>query len=126
MDLSADRAAPGGQIEAIWHFDVLAPPPDGWRLFVHLDGPAGYRNLDHAPVEGAYPVERWRPGQRVRDRQTIAFPAGSPAGTYTVSLGFWHGAERAAIQPGSASDGQGRFPAARIVVEAGATGPGAP
>jgi hypothetical protein len=58
----------------------------GLALFFHMDGPGGFRNLDHVPVEGAYPMERWHPGQRIRDRLRIAFtPPCRPARTPSSS-----------------------------------------
>ena len=64
------------------HFESKKRLADRWRLFFHLDGPGGFRNLDHVPVDGLLPVERWRPGQRIRDAQRIFIPpARRPAHT---------------------------------------------
>ncbi len=83
--------------------------PAGWRLFFHLEGPVGYRNLDHVPVDGLMPLERWRPGQTLRDRQRIPIPAGTPGGTYTLYLGAYRGAERLPVTPASLNDGKDRL-----------------
>jgi hypothetical protein len=82
-----------------------------------MDGPGGFRNLDHVPVEGAYPMERWHPGQRIRDRLRIAFTQAMPPGTYTVSVGLFKGNARAPVTPASASDGRDRLRLATIVVQ---------
>ena len=117
FDLPASTVARGGHAELVCHFEVLERVPAGWRPFFHLEGPGGYRNLDHIPVNGAFPVDRWRPGQRIRDRQVITFPPGSPPGAYTLFVGFFRGNERMPVEPASASDGQKRLRVATIVVQ---------
>jgi len=108
-DLSGDAVAAGGTLEVTTHFGVGKPLPAGWRLFFHLQGPAGYRNLDHVPVEGLMPLERWRTGQVIRDRQRIPIPPGSPPGTYTLYVGAYLGAQRLPVTPPSLSDGNNRL-----------------
>jgi len=105
----ADAVAAGGTLEVTTHFGVGKPLPAGWRLFFHLQGPAGYRNLDHVPVEGLMPLERWRTGQVIRDRQRIPIPPGSPPGTYTLYVGAYLGAQRLPVTPPSLSDGNNRL-----------------
>ena len=108
-DLSGNAVAAGGTLEVTTHFGVGKPLPAGWRLFFHLQGPAGYRNLDHVPVEGLMPLERWRTGQVIRDRQRIPIPPGSPPGTYTLYVGAYLGAQRLPVTPPSLSDGNNRL-----------------
>ena len=80
--------ASGGDVELSILFECVRNLPEGWRFFFHIIGPGGsFRNLDHVPVEGAMPPERWRPGQRILDRVRIAFPAGTPA----APTRFWWG-----------------------------------
>jgi hypothetical protein len=116
-DLAAPAVARGGEVEIVYHFEVLARVPEGWRPFFHLDGPGGFRNLDHVPLQGVYPVERWRPGQRIRDRQRISFPVGTPPGLYTIHLGFFRKSERMPVTPAQASDGASRLRVATIRVQ---------
>ena len=92
--VEAECSRHGVTLDVTYHFGVGKRLGPGWRLFFLLDGPAGYRNLDHVPVEGLMPLERWRPGQELRDRQIIPIPPGTPAGTYTLYLGAYRGAER--------------------------------
>ncbi len=115
-DLPSSVVPQGGSAELVAHFELTGKLDPGWRLFFHLEGPGGFRNLDHVPVEGAYPLERWRPGQHVRDRMRISFAA-LPRGTYTAFLGLYRGGQRAQVVPASASDGQNRLRVANIVVE---------
>jgi arylsulfatase A-like enzyme len=109
-DLAPGTVVPrGAEVEVTYHFDVLAPLPPGWALFFHLSGPNGYRNLDHVPVGGAYPLERWKPGERIRDRHSFRIDANAPPGTYTIWLGAWHRKDgRLPITPPEAADGDRR------------------
>jgi arylsulfatase A-like enzyme len=115
-DLASPTIDRGGDLEVVYHFEVLERIPEGWRPFFHLEGPGGFRNLDHVPVQGAFPVERWRPGQRIRDRQHIAIPSTTPPGIYTLSLGFFRGNQRMPVKPPQASDGADRLRVATITV----------
>ena len=89
---------------------------DRWRLFFHLDGPGGFRNLDHVPVDGLLPVDRWRPGQRIRDVQQIFIPPTTPPGTYTFSVGAFRGVERLKVTPARLTDGKKRLKVGTFVV----------
>jgi choline-sulfatase len=107
------RIARGGQLDLTTHFEVTGDLT-GWRIFFHLDGPAGtWRNLDHAPVGGAYPVDRWRTGQQIRDRFTLRFGADFPPGRHTLSIGFWRppssARKRLPVSPADVQDGQDRL-----------------
>jgi hypothetical protein len=109
-DASATDVAAGGTLDVTVHFEVAKPIPAGWRLFFHLDGPGGgFRNLDHVPVEGMMPPERWHPGQTIRDTQRIAIPAGSQPGTYTLYVGLYRGAERMPVTPPAQADKANRL-----------------
>jgi arylsulfatase A-like enzyme len=116
-DQSAQTVRRGGSVELVTHFELLERLQPGWRLFFHMDGPSGFRNLDHVPVEGAYPMERWRPGQRIRDRLSIAFMPFMAPGQYTVTIGLFKGVQRQPVTPGAASDGQNRLRLATILVQ---------
>lgn len=116
-DLPEAPVSRGQNVSVGVHFRVRAPVPEGWRLFFHLNGPAGaFVNLDHVPVEGAYPLERWRVGQTIVDRHGFAIPATLPPGSYTLSLGLWRGAERMPIEPAERADGDNRLRVATIEV----------
>ena len=52
--MSAPATPQRGQtVDATVHFTATARLPAGWRLFFHLEGPGGFRNLDHVPVDGS-------------------------------------------------------------------------
>jgi hypothetical protein len=116
-DLSAPAVRRGGEVEITYHFEALTRIPEGYRPFFHLEGPGGFRNLDHVPLDGLYPVDRWRRGQRIRDRQHIVFPSTQPPGLYTISLGFYRRNERMPVTPPQASDGANRLRVATIMVQ---------
>ena len=116
-DLSAAELRPGDSIEAVVHFAVKQRLAKGWRLFFHLEGPVGGgRNLDHVPVDGLMPLERWRPGQQLRDRFQITLPAGSPPGLYTLYLGAFRAGERLPVTPPALADGRDRLRLFQITV----------
>jgi arylsulfatase A-like enzyme len=115
------RIARGGEVELTSYFEVLEDLT-GWRIFFHLDGPgATWRNLDHVPAGGAYPVERWRAGQRIRDRFRIRFSADYPPGLHTLHIGFWRppssANRRLSVSPADVQDGQDRFRVLSFAVE---------
>jgi arylsulfatase A-like enzyme len=115
-DATATEVPRGGQTEIVMHFESLEPIA-GWKMFFHLEGPGGFRNLDHVPVQGAFPLERWRPGQRIRDRQNISFAPTTPPGAYTLYVGIYRrGDERLPVTPSAASDGRDRLRVATIFV----------
>ncbi len=116
-DLSPQPTRRGGSAELVTYFELRGRMEPGWKLFFHMEGPGGFRNLDHVPVEGAYPMERWHPGQRIRDRLRITFTQAMPPGSYTVYLGLFKGNARAPVTPVGASDGRDRLRLATITVQ---------
>src|SRR5439155_1724279 len=67
------QAHPGETITLTWTFAALGPVAAGWKVFVHVEGPAKgtFVNADHAP---ARPVEWWQPGDHIRYSTTGALP----------------------------------------------------
>jgi arylsulfatase A-like enzyme len=117
-DLEPATVRPGSEVVVTYHFGVRKRIDNRWRLFFHLEGPAGYRNIDHVPVEGLMPLERWRPGQHIRDRQRIFIPVGTPPGSYTIYLGAYRagGSERLHVTPPALTDGKDRLRVGTFVV----------
>ena len=116
-DLSPPTLHQGETATLVTHFEVQGRIQAGWNLFFHLEGPGGFRNLDHVPVEGTYPMERWRPGQHIRDRLPITFTGAMPPGAYPVYVGLFKGNQRAPVTPAGVSDGHERLRLATIVVK---------
>jgi arylsulfatase A-like enzyme len=105
-DISNVNVAPGQSVRLTYHFESLAPVPKGWSFFFHMRGPPGVRNLDHVPVEGAFPPDRWRPGMNVLDTQTIDIAPEAPQGEYVILLGMYEGDRRLPVTPADVSEGK--------------------
>jgi hypothetical protein len=84
-----------GKIPLELTFRVKGRPPGSYKIFVHFDGPAAPRLLgDHDAVNHAFPTNYWLPGEYVRDHFDVDVPLmTTPAGTYTIFMGFWPGGE---------------------------------
>ena len=84
-----------GSIPLTLYFRVLKKPKPGFRVFVHFDAPGEPRLLgDHALLNGAFPTDYWLPGEYIRDTYDVEVPLmTTPAGKYTVLMGFWPGGE---------------------------------
>jgi arylsulfatase A-like enzyme len=98
------------------HFTVLDRIEPGWELFVHLMGEQQSRNLQHAVIEGAYPIARWRMGQRLRDRFSFTVPLDAPPGQYALYIGFYKGEARLPITPAERGDALRRVRLGTITV----------
>src|SRR5439155_5019094 len=66
----------GSDAEVHLYLRGLSEIPDGWILFTHFVGPNGRAiNADHAPLEGAFPLERIKKGLWLRDKVKAHIPA---------------------------------------------------
>jgi len=84
---------PGEQGEITWTFEARGEVAPGWKMFVHIDGPAkSFINADHRP---ARPFEWWREGQFIRYATTIVVPRAAARGTFTINAGMFKGSRRA-------------------------------
>ena len=109
--VSALRGRAGDGVQVLHQFEVLKPPPPGYRLFVHLlDEASGEQlaNLDHDIQGGASSPEQWPVGQVVEDRHAFRLPA-APSGRVRLVLGFWNDAGRLAVDSASAHLGDQRL-----------------
>src|SRR5262249_32493827 len=97
IDLPDGPVRAGSEVDVAWYFASDRALDGTWRPFVHVEGPAGRFLGDHDPVDGAYPVARWRPGQYVVDRQRLRVPPGTPAGEYAIFFGMYQGGQRLPI-----------------------------
>ncbi|MDQ3336526.1 MAG: sulfatase [Myxococcota bacterium] len=84
---------PGEQGEITWTFEARDEVAPGWKMFVHIEGPAkSFINADHRP---ARPFEWWRTGQFIRYATTMTVPRAAVKGTYVVNAGMFKGKKRA-------------------------------
>jgi hypothetical protein len=84
-----------GKIALVLYFRVHKKPRPGFRVFVHFDAPSEPRLLgDHALLNGTFPTDYWLPGEYIRDSYDVDVPLmTTPAGKYTLLIGFWPGGE---------------------------------
>jgi len=84
-----------GKIPLDLYFRVKAKVPGSYKIFLHFDGPAAPRVIgDHDPVNHAFGTNYWLPGETIRDHYDTDVPLmTTPAGTYTIYMGFWPGGE---------------------------------
>ena len=84
-----------GTIPLTLYFRVHKKPKPGFRVFAHFDAPGEPRLLgDHALLNGTFPTDYWLPGEYIRDTYDVEVPLmTTPAGKYTVLMGFWPGGE---------------------------------
>ena len=92
-DLSAEGPfKPGDRITITYYFQALRPIPDTHSIFFHaMSGEKMRKNLDHTPVGGLLPIQRWKEGYYVRDEHAFTIPK-LPWRTSKVEihLGLYH------------------------------------
>jgi len=84
-----------GKIPLDLYFHIKAKVPGSYKIFLHFDGPAAPRVIgDHDPINHAFGTSYWLPGEYIRDHYDTDVPLmTTPAGTYTIFMGFWPGGE---------------------------------
>jgi 4-amino-4-deoxy-L-arabinose transferase-like glycosyltransferase len=90
-DWSGERLAPGGELRLLLRWEVLAPVPEDYTVFVHLrDGDnATVAQDDGLPLGGFYPTSAWRAGETVPDHRLIRLPEELPPGEYELRAGMY-------------------------------------
>lgn len=130
VDLSADRVRPGETMTATYYWECLRETPGEWKVFVHLELPAGRRMiLDHHPVGELYPIASWKKGEVIRDIQRFTVAADTKPGPATLWAGLFNeaiyreqgGGDRMELKNKDQvpNDGDNRVSAARFTVIAG-------
>ncbi len=83
----ATPLAPGARLDVFVYFRVLEPNPPSYRFQLvawpsppgaPLDAPlpaTALRSANRATADGAYPSDRWRKGEFIRERFTLTVPA---------------------------------------------------
>jgi hypothetical protein len=84
-----------GKIPLDLYFRIKAKVPGSYKIFLHFDGPAAPRVIgDHDPLNKTFGTTFWLPGEYIRDHFETDVPLmTTPAGTYTIYMGFWPGGE---------------------------------
>ena len=118
FDLSSGTVRPGEAVDVTVHFAVRGRVGADWRLFFHLEGPGGYRNLDHVAgrrADAARPVasRTAAPGPAAHRRFRRARPRASTRSTSAPTAGTASGCRSA---PAALSDGRDRLRLLTITV----------
>jgi len=95
-DVRPKQPRKGQKLKVTLFFKSLERLPGNHRLFVHVRWPGTKKssNVDHHPVEGAYPIRFWRPGQYIRDEFTARPPRKRRSGHVTINVGVYEGRKR--------------------------------
>ena len=87
------RVVPGEPVRVTLFFKVLAPIPEDYLVFVHVEDAAGRSerlNLDHRPANGLYPTSAWQVGETVKDEFSFTLPTGRAVpSAVNLLFGFW-------------------------------------
>ncbi|HMQ55276.1 MAG TPA: hypothetical protein PKD98_24555 [Anaerolineae bacterium] len=85
-------AAPGDSLQVDLAWEVLAPPPLDYTVFLHLLNANGDQvgGSDAQPLSGQYPTSIWTPGERLLDPHPLNLPPDLPPGQYRLALGLYH------------------------------------
>jgi 4-amino-4-deoxy-L-arabinose transferase-like glycosyltransferase len=116
LELPGDDSVGASQRFGVtWQWRVIAAPPPGYEVFVHIDGHGQRLNGDHVPVGGRYPTNLWEAGDWISDSQDLSVPASFPPGDYTIYVGFFSGSKRLEVKSGP-QDGANRVNAGTLRV----------
>lgn len=116
LDLPAgDSVGAGQRFTVTWYWRVIAKPPSGYQVFVHIDGNGLRLNGDHEPVEGRYPPRLWETGDVIADTQELTVPANFRSDDYVMYVGWFSGSQRLKVKSGP-NDGVDRVRAGVLPV----------
>ncbi|MBN1400719.1 MAG: glycosyltransferase family 39 protein [Anaerolineae bacterium] len=82
-ELEPEEAAPGGSVHVTLYWRALSAMERNYSVFVHALDPEGrlVAQSDSWPLANRYPTTRWRAGDLLGDRHTLALPADLALGT---------------------------------------------
>lgn len=118
-DVSRSTLREGESFTVTWYWQVKEPLGEGWKLFTHLaDSKQESRvNLDAVrPVRELYPVEQWKKGDFILDRQEVTLPEDWKSSAAIFYLGFWDGKSKRLPITAGAKDNQDRAIGLRLPV----------
>lgn len=119
-DVSTERATPGQPFTVTWYFRVEHELGSGWRQFTHLATGTGENRINQDAsgwVRSHYAPSDWKPGDYIRDEQSITVPEDWNSPAAKLFIGFWSDARRLRITSGP-NDSSDRVPALTIPVNA--------
>ncbi len=82
---------PGQTAHLRLYWQVLAPIPTDYKVFVHLLDDKGQQRSGHdgVPVNGIRPTTSWEPREILTDLHEIPVPADAQPGRYTIEIGLY-------------------------------------
>jgi hypothetical protein len=103
--LGFDVQRDGETVQIDLHWQPLRPLDSDYISFVQLlaAGDEKAAQSDHQPGGVYYPTSLWQPGETLRDRHTLALPAGAPPGPYRLLVGMYQIVDGEIVTLGSAT-----------------------
>lgn len=92
-DLSMAPSSDDQSLHLTLYWQSLVPlPEEPYIIFVHLLDSNGQLvdQVDEPPLQGQWPTNHWRTGDRLADRHTLPLSSELPAGNYTISVGLYN------------------------------------
>lgn len=110
------RVRAGGTLDVDLDWEALAAIDLDYKVFVHLvDAQGELRGQSDGALGIAdYPVSRWRPGEMVRTRRSLALDRALPPGRYDLLVGLYDPAQPARRLPIGPADVATSNDAARV------------
>ncbi len=91
VEVDKNEVRPGEKFTITYWWESLKPAKGDWMVFVHLESPGKKRQtLDHHPVGELYPINRWNPGEFVRDVQQVTLDNDFPPGEALMYVGVFN------------------------------------
>jgi hypothetical protein len=93
------QIAPGGEIPVELLWQAASAPGEPLVVVLQLLDAQGQvvAGLEEEPLRGRHPTQSWAAGEIVRDRHTLAVPAGLASGAYRLVAGVYRAADRARL-----------------------------
>ena len=90
--VSLERHAAGEALSLALYWHALAPPPERYKIFMHLIDPDGnlVDQCDIEPEDGRHPTNGWREGEYISTGCDLPVPEGLEAGDYEVRIGLYN------------------------------------
>ena len=121
-DVDKATIAPGDKVVVVHYWKVVASPGAEWRVFSHLVGTGDqWMNVDQTDMRLGYPPAQWKPGDIIRDEQTITLDKGWKSSSAQLTVGLYRKGttgtgDRMRIESGPA-DHESRVLAFRFAVD---------
>ena len=93
-EISPPQPRAGQPIRLALHWQRVSVIDKAYKVFVQVLDDAGkvVAQDDAEPGRGAFPTDRWQPGEVVPSSYVLPLPSDMPAGTYRIIMGFYDGA----------------------------------